>query len=72
LYLVTFLPTFQESDGVELDYTWFELYEENGGRTHVGPDGLGDKLASAKISPEGVNEVEMAADVKEADKVEAE
>jgi hypothetical protein len=37
--LVSFLPYFQEDD-VELDYTWFELYEENNGRTHVGPDGI--------------------------------
>jgi hypothetical protein len=32
-YLVTFLPYFQETD-IELDYTWFELYEENEGKTH--------------------------------------
>lgn len=37
--MISFLPFFQEDD-VELDYTWFELYEENNGRTHVGPDGL--------------------------------
>lgn len=40
---MTFLPYFQETD-VELDYTWFELYEENGGKTHVGQDG-------AKVAP---------------------
>jgi len=59
LYLITFLPYFQSSE-VELDYTWFELYEENGGKTHVGQDG-------GKVAPEPST---GTADQKDASKIE--
>jgi hypothetical protein len=59
-----------------LDYTWFELYEENGGKTHtVEQDGKRVSPDQPKeISGEKPSEVEMVQDKSkelDADKVEA-
>lgn len=66
LYLVTFLPYFQDdTDSIPLDYTWFELYEENNGKTHVGPDGMKKKAINGNgVGPDpnakaNKDEVEM-------------